>query len=261
MKPARPLLALTLAVLTVSPAAATHGGIHPKFKSLGVYFHCTGETPLYQANWLADAGASSSFTSWDTSPPPGSVTDGNGCGGLDVGGASNEFGDPVFEGTFSGNVRDMTVRLYDFILPNARQGATQRLKVYAEIDGVPLFPRGGTENIYEGRNVTVTPVRGNSGTTDLYEFTVTNIGFANEIRDASGNVTGVETGGAALEDGFGTQEHTIKLLVGLAGFIGDDPPTGVDFFVWDTSEVPSGITFNSNTPAAATVQADLPDLS
>lgn len=261
MKPIRPLLALTLVLLVVSPAAATHGGIHPTFRSQTVYFHCTGETPVYQANWVAAAGASSSYASWDTSPPPGSVTDGNGCGGWDAGGASNEFGDPVFEGTFTGNVRAFTVRLYDFILPNARQGSTQRLKVYAEIDGIPLFPRGGTEGIYEGRTVNVAPVRGNSGLTDLYEFTITNVGFADEVKDASGNVVGVDTGGAATENGNGTTEHTIKLLIGLAGGIGDDPPTGMDFFVWDTSEVPSGITFNPASAAAATVAADLPKLS
>ncbi|MGH2712186.1 MAG: hypothetical protein ACRDH9_13425 [Actinomycetota bacterium] len=259
MKPVRPLIALTLAVLVAAPASATHGGIHPKFKSQGVYFHCTGDTPVYQVNWAAAGGASSSFASWDTSPPPGSVTDGNGCMGLDAGGASNEFGDPVFEGTFTGNLRDMTVRIYDFILPNTRQGASAQLKVYAEIDGDPLFPRGPTANIYEGRNVTVTPSRGNSGLTDEYEFTITNIGFANDIKDASGNVIGVETGGAALEDGNGTMEHTIKLLVGLATGIGADPPTGIDFFVWDTTEVPSGITFNPASPAPATVAADLPD--
>ncbi|MGH2691434.1 MAG: hypothetical protein ACRDHM_02920 [Actinomycetota bacterium] len=257
MKPVRSVLFAILAVLVAAPAFATHGGIHPTFKTQGVYFHCTGDTIVYQA----DFAATGYVTGWDTSPPPGGVADGNGCGGLDVGGASNEFGDPVFEGTFTGNLRDMTVRIFDFILPNARQGATQELKVYAEIDGDPLFPRGPTANIYEGRNVTVTPVRGNADLTDEYEFTITNIGFANEIKDASGNVIDVETGGAALEDGSGTIEHTIKLLIGLATGIGDDPLTGMDFFVWDTTEVPSGITFNPASPAEATVAADLPDFA
>lgn len=261
MKIARWLPALLLTLSLASPASATHGGIHPKFKSQAVFFHCTGQTPVYQVDWVSQAGASSSYATWDTSPPPGSVTGGNGCGGWDAGGASNEFGDPVFEGTFAGNLRSMTVRIYDFILANARQGATQELKVYAEIDGEPLFPRGPTANIYDGRNVTVTPVRKNSNLTDEYEFTITNIGFANEIKDAAGNVIDVETGGAALEEGNGTMEHTIKLLVGMATGIGGSQPTGMDFFVWDTSEVPSGITFNPAAPAAATIQADLPKLS
>ena len=260
MKASRWLPSLILTLTLASSAAATHGGIHPTFKSEGVYFHCTGDTPVYQVNWAAQAGAASSYATWDGTPPPGSVTDGNGCGGWDAGGASNEFGDPVFEGTFTGNIRNMTVRIYDFIVANTRQGTTQQLKVYAEIDGVPLFPRGATEGIYDGRTVTVTPSRGNSGATDLYEFTITNIGYANKVKDAGGNVIDVETGGAAQENGTGTMEHTIKLLIGLAGGIGGEQPTGMDFFVWDMTEVPSGITFNPSTPAAATVAADLPNL-
>lgn len=258
VKTARWFAPLALSLILASPAIATHGGIHPKFKSQTTYFHCNGETILYQANWLAAAGGESAYVPWDTSPPPGSVTDGNGCGGLDTGGGPNELGDPVFKGTFSGNLRDMTVRIYDFVFPNTRQGPTQKLKVYAEIDNIPLFPVGSMAGGYEGRMVTVTPQRGNAGTTDYYEFSITNIGFAEEVLDPSGNVVDVDTGGAALEDGNGELEHSIKLLLGLADGIGGDPPSAIDFWVWDTTEVPSGITFNPAGLAEATVAADLP---
>ncbi len=263
MKAARWLPALILTLTLATSAAATHGGIHPTFRSQTVYFHCTGETPVQQVNYLASNGSSSSYATWDSSPPPGSVTAGEGCGGADMGGASFEGLDPVFEGTFTGNLRDLTVRLYDFILNNNRaEGVPVSLRVYAEVDGVPIFP-GGTpeEGGYAGRSFTVTPTRENSGVTDRFEFTITNVGFANEVPDASGNVVDVETGGAALEDGNGVMEHTLKLLVGFNAFAGEEPQTtGTDFFVWDTDEVPSGITFNPSDPAAATVAADLPNL-
>jgi hypothetical protein len=260
MHPGRWLSALILVLILAVPASAVHGGKHPTFSTRTTYFHCNGQTKLYQANWLAEGTAPSSYVPWDTSPPPGSVSDGNGCGGLDTGGGTNELGDPVFQGTFTGNVRDMTVRIYDLVTANARQGTTQRLKVYAEIDGTPLFPTGTTEGAYEGRTLTVTPERRNSGATDYYEFTITNIGFANEIRDDAGNVIDVETGGAALEDGDGTEEHTVRLLLGLANGIAGEHPHGSNLWVWDTTEVPSGITFNPPTPSTATVQADLPNL-
>jgi hypothetical protein len=191
------------------------------------------------------------------------VSDGNGCGAFDAGWVSNEVYDAVFEGTFSGNLRDMTIRIHDFVLNNDRDAsAPVNLKIYAEVDGVPIFPGGAPDTGYAGRNVMVTPVRGNSGLTDAFEFSVTNIGFAKEIKDASGNVTNVETGGAALEDANGTQEHTIRILLGLSAFPAEEPQTtGSTLFVWDTTEVPSGITFNPSSLAAATVKADLPDLS
>jgi hypothetical protein len=224
-----------------------------------VYFHCNGQTKIYQANWAAAIGAGGSpSVPWSTAPPPGSVTDQNGCGGLDWGGTSNDFYDPVFSGTFNGNLRDMTIRIYNFVANATRSEATDSLRLLAEIDGVPLFPPGAQPN--NGRTVTVTPVSGNMGATDFYEFSITNIGFADEVKDASGNVIDVKTGGAALEEGNGEMEHTINLWIGRHGTAFGQDPAGhkAGFWVWDTTEVPSGIVFNPPTLAAATVAADLP---
>lgn len=263
MKTARWFTPLALSLILASPAIATHGGIHPTFRSQTVYFHCTGETPVQQINWLASIGSSSSYATWDTSPPPGSVTDGEGCGATDLGGASYDFLDPVFEGTFTGNLRDLTVRIYDFVLNSDRDPAAPvSLRVYAEIDGIAIFPAGTLETGgYAGRSLMVQPSRGdNAGLTDLLVFSITNIGYANEIRDAAGNLIDVETGGAALEDGNGECAHSIKLLLGLEEFPGSEPQTtGSEFWVWDTTEVPSGITFNPPDLAEATVAADLPE--
>lgn len=120
MRPARIVSALSLVVILASGASATHGGIHPTFKTQTVYFHCTGDTPVYNVNWLQQVGASTAYARWDTSAPAGSVTDGEGCGGADAGWVTNEVYDPVYEGTFTGNLRDMTIRIDDFVLNNDR---------------------------------------------------------------------------------------------------------------------------------------------
>jgi hypothetical protein len=108
--------------------------------------------------------------------------------------------------------------------------------------------------------VTVTPEPGNAGLTDFYEFSITNIGFATEVKDAVGKVIDVKTGGAALEDGNGQLEHVIKLFIGRHGTAFGQDPAGhnAGWWVWDTTEVPSGITFNPSSLAEATVAADLP---
>jgi len=190
------------------------------------------------------------------------VADGEGCGGADAGWVMNELYDPTYEGTFSGNLRDMTIRISDVGLNNDRDaGVPVGMRIYAEIDGVPLFPVGATAGGYDGRAFRVTPVRENLGATDKFEFTVTNIGTVEEITDDAGNVVDVQTGGAVQEDGDGTMEHTIKIILGLDAFPGEEPQTaGGTFWAWDTTEVPSGITFNPATHAPDTVQADLPEL-
>ena len=262
MKTTRWLPALILSVALASSASATHGGIHPTFPTQGVFFHCTGDTPVYNVNWLQQVGATSAYARWDTSPPAGSVTTGEGCGGADAGWVTNPVYDPVFEGTFTGNLRDMTIRIHDFVLNSDRDpGVPVEMRIYAEIDGVPLFPTGATEGGFEGRAFSVTPTRTNSGLTDRFEFSVTNIGTVKEVKDAAGNVVDVRTGGAAQEDGKGTIERTITIMLGLDAFPGEEPQTtGGTVWVWDATEVPSGITFNPTDLAASTVKADLPDL-
>ena len=243
----------------VAPASATHGGIHPTFKRDDVWFHCNGETKIYNVNWLAAAGGESAYVPWDRTPPTTSVAGGAGCGGIDVGWVTNEVYDVVFQGTFTGNLRDLTVRIHEFLVNQTRESATQRMRVYAEIDGLPIFPQGSTEGAWEGRAFTVTPVEDNSGATDLYEFSITNLGYAIDIFDEEGELIDVETGGMALEDGPGSNEHYLRIMFGIEGFLGEDPPTGSTAWVWDTTEVESGITFNPPTLASAKVAADLPD--
>lgn len=252
-------IACLLVASLVAPAAATHGGIHPTFKRDDVWFHCTGETKIYQVDWLLSGSTNGGATSWDRLPPSGSVFDGAGCGGFDVGEISQEFYDVVFEGTFVGNLRDLTVRIHEAVTNQTRRAPMKQLRIYAEIDGEPIFPGGSFENGYTGRTVWVTPTRVNSGATDLFEFSMTNLGYAIDIFDEEGELIDVETGGMALEHGPGSNEHYLRLLIGGDTFIGSDPVTGLHLWVWDTREVESGITFNPPALAAATLEADLPN--
>lgn len=240
------VLALVASLIAL-PAHATHGTAHPTFRTEHAWFHCTGDTKLYNANWLMNLGAESVYMPWDTTPPAASATTGAGCGSYDLGGVTNPVYDPVFRGYFNGNLRDLTIRLHHLLLSNTRRGQPVSLTVQAAIDGVNLFPG-------DGKSVTVTPTPANMGVTEAFEVSITNIGFANDVLDAAGNVVGVETGGAAYEDGDGDDEHELTVFVGLTEY----PRPGL--WVWDTTEVPSGITFNPLSLAPAQITADPPPL-
>jgi hypothetical protein len=249
------LLAGVLILLAAAPASATHGGIHPTFREERVYFHCTGPTKLYNVNRLVLTQPY--ITTWNATPPSQSVQQGAGCGGVEFGGFSNDVYDVAFQGTFTGNVRDLTIEIHQLLLGNARTAATETLRLNAWIDDKPLFPPGTQPT--NGRTVTVTPVRSSSGASEKFVFSITNIGYANDVKDAQGNVIGVQRGGAALEDGDGTEEHTFLLYIGTHGNSTDaDVKTKLGAWAWDTTEVPSGITFNPGTLAAAKVKSDLP---
>lgn len=204
----RRLLMLTAAIglvtLSAAPAGATHGGIHPTFRTEQVYFHCNGPTKVYQVNWAAALGSASSFVPWNTTAPSQSVQQGAGCGSLDSGHLSTAFWDPVFQGTFHGNLRDFTLKLHNLILSQARPTTTLNVRISVFVDDEPVI---------SGQTVTVTPTRSSTGASELVEISITNLGFARDVLDAEGNVIGVETGGLATEDGDGTLERTIRILV------------------------------------------------
>ena len=151
----------------------------------------------------------------------------------------------------------MTVRVHQLVTGNLRSGGTETLRLFGDVDGQPLFPPGAQPS--HGRTVTVTPVKSADGAIETYEFTITNLGIAEDIYDENGNVVDTRTGGLVSEDGDGTNVHTIALGLGVHG-TAFGQPTGykVATWVWDTTEVPGGITFNPATPAAATVAANMP---
>lgn len=236
-----------LAVLAIArPAVATHGGVHPTFRQEDVFFHCNTPSKLQNVNWF-----SSGPVRWDANAPTQSVQGGAGCGAVEPGAYRNDAPspnnpwDPVFEGTFTGNLRSMTVRLHNLVLSQARTAPTFTVRVRLLIDGQELLTT-------TGRNAIVTPVKSSTAASELFEFSIRNLGIANEVLDAEGNVVDVETGGLAIEEGDGEIERTVTLIVDSL------TATQASAWVWDTTEVPSGITFNPATLAAAKVTADLP---
>jgi hypothetical protein len=251
---ARPsLVAGILVLLAAVPASAHHGGIHPTFREERVYFHCTGPTKLYNANYWANE----STTRWNTTAPSGSADDGAGCGGLEYGGYSNRAYDVAFQGSFTGNVRDVTVEIHQALLGKVRSATTESLRIFAWIDGLPLFPDGTQPE--DGGTVVVTPITSPDGETEKFVFTITNIGVVKEIKDSQGEVVDVLTDGAALEDGQGNIEHDFLIYVGTHGDgMNTDVKTKLGAWAWDAIEVPSGITFNPSGPSAAKLKADMP---
>lgn len=246
MKIKAALVVVLLVGAIAGPAAATHGSAHPTFRTQDVFFHCSGPTKLYQANWTASLGNASSYMPWDTEAPTASVQEGAGCGSADSGDVNNPVYSPNFRGYFEGNLRDLTIRAHHLLLSNTRAGEPLEIEVQVEVDGVALFPD-------DGGKIVVTPEPSETGASEVFEFSVTNIGTVEEVTDADGTVVDVVTGGVAYEDGDGAEEHEIVVRFGLSVY------GTVGAWVWDTTEVASGMTFNPAELAPAQAKATLPD--
>lgn len=242
---------LTLAL--TGTASATHEGIHPTFRSERVYFHCAGLAKLQNVGIVTDG-----TPSWDTTAPADSFQDGAGCGTLDPGAArgtgQETIYDLAFSGKFTGNLQNLTVQLHNLALGRIRQGAMFVLRVRMSIDGVFYFP----ETV--GNFVNVAPVADSNGVTDKFVFSITGLGCASEVRDADGNVVDVKSAGLAKDDGDGTTEHQILITIdsGIVGqsTAGQTVQPQNSLWVWDSTEVPAGITFNPSTLEGNTVPVE-----
>lgn len=233
-------------VALAAPALATHGGIHPTFRTETVYFHCTGPTKVSNLNNVnAQGQGMDTPTAWDTNAPTQSVQQGAGCGAIDIGALRNAgLVDGYFKGKFTGNLRDLTLRVHNLLLGRVRNTADMTVKISElDIDGT-LF--------VDNQTVNVTPVVSSTGLSEYVELSITDIGSATEVRDAQGNVIDVTTTGLATEDGDGTVVHEITI------YLDSDPNTQQSGWVWDTTEVPSGIVFNPPSLAAAKIAATPP---
>ena len=222
-------LSVIVVLFAATSAQASHGGIHPTFRSETVYFHCNGPTKLYSLHnhyvpWRVPVP-------WNTTPPAQSYKQGAGCVALDTSlshdSNNNEY-DVTFGGDFTGNLRDLTVRVHGLLVGSPL--VKDQLRVRLQIDGEHYLPLG-VGNI--GTYVDVTPVPSSDGITQLIEFSITDIGSANE-------------------DGDGTTKHQVIVHVTTTNL----PDTGV--YIWDASEFASGITFNPATLANSKVKATPP---
>lgn len=236
------LSAVAIAAVLFSTLPAGAEEIAPQAVPLETFFHCTGDSKVLNVLTVQDP------PSWDTNSPTASVTEGAGCGYADPGsrtGTNQEnVYDAVFKGFHAGNLDSLTVRLHDMGVGPARTGAEQTLGVRISVDGVSMFdtitPAEGPTDLVFGppvpvpatTQVKVKPVRSETGATQLVEFTVTGLGFMEQA-------------------GPGTLEREVLVTVNSLSETNSA-------WVMDTTEVPSGITFNPETPAAAAVAATTP---
>lgn len=215
-----PLLAGTIAALALSALPATaQTPFTPVLVDTPTYLVCEGATKVANAN--AQAGGARA-TTWDATPPTGSVQGGAGCGNVDtfLGGANP--GNPVYDfplaGTHTGNLDSMTVELHSISTLGRAVGQAD-LAIELSIDGkvrataLPVVAPFTTSSTGASQSVT---------------FTLTGIGLLSEAENRT---------------------HTIEMTV-KSRFADRSLVNG---WVWDTVEVPSGIRFNPATPAATTV--------
>jgi hypothetical protein len=210
---------LTGLVLLGATGASAQTTTPPTYRNERVWFHCSGTTKVANASVVESA-----VPSWNTTAPTQSVQSGAGCGFADsvlIGTNAENIYDAVFSGTYRGNLRSMTVELHSIYAGAGRALATYGIAARVIIDGKD-----------KTGNVTVTPVRSATGASEMVRFTI----------------TGLEPT-FGTEPGNGTRNHTITLSINNR-FI-DSNPFGA--WVFDTTEVPAGITFNPETPEAATL--------
>jgi hypothetical protein len=216
MRRAVPALLVAVFMLAAGGPTVAQTVITPTFRTERTYFHCVGDTKIQNLSL-----AQGQIPSWNATPPPGSVQGGNGCGYYEplVTNALPVPFDAVWQGKFSGNLRDLTIELHR-LLP--AQGATvpNRLTVVVLIDD---------EERLNNNNLVITPTASSTGASQSAKITITGLGY--------------ET-----EDGDGTQERTIRISIGSWN-------ETQSIWVFDTTEVPAGITFNPAEPSGKIVPA------
>ena len=224
------------ALTPLAASGADAGPLDPQLKNERAYFHCGGPTKLGNVNLVADG----SIPGWNTTPPAGSVSGGNGCGTADFN-AVAFYVDPqenptdgVWRGSFTGNLDTLTVHAHCICVGGSRLNDLATIGVRLKIDGEPITGNGSAEH-----NVTVS--QQNAGVTQLYEFSVTDIGMVEPNLDTDGDGVG--------DNPFGNVQHDITLT--LEGYQIVTNTWGM--WVYDTTEVPSGITFNPSTLAATRI--------
>jgi hypothetical protein len=225
---------MALVVLTAQPASA--GPLDPQFRSERVYFHCANG-PTRVGNVNLQAG---SIPTWNTTAPA-SITTGAGCSTADANGVlivvepQENPTDGVWKGTFTGNLNTLTVHAHCFMcVGTARTDGAGTLGVRLAIDGEAITGDGTASH-------DVTAVEDNSGVTQLYQFSVTDIGFVEPNTDTNGDGIG--------DNPFGQQQHDITLTI--EGY--DAATNTFGQWVYGNSEADSGITFNPATLAATRI--------
>ncbi|MDQ3991616.1 MAG: hypothetical protein M3245_04820 [Actinomycetota bacterium] len=228
LRPLALCLALAAVALGQVPAAALHGPTGEEFtpndRLERVYFHCFDDVPLH----LTTSGP----IPWNTTAPTASVTQGAGCASFDNGLQGNNqvsVQDTHFAGAFAGNLDKITVEVHNVHLGPARQSRTFTTNVRLLLDGESIFGPNG-------KDVTVPGITSSTGASDVIRFTIVGLNRMDEANDIEHDLLLTLSGGAvAVPNGANPLRDTQSL------------------WVYDTTEVPSGLTFNPATVEAATI--------
>jgi hypothetical protein len=207
-----------LAVLVPGPVAADV--VEPTLRTERAWFHCTDGAKVQTLEMWGG-----NLPSWDTQPPASSVQDGAGCGfvdhplhGLSLSGEPWSGAD--WRGTFVGNLDSITVDVHQLLSDNS----------VATVNGTGF----GVRLFVDGEQVL-------NDSIDLADWQPEN---SNVTRTTSFTVAGL---GYLVEDGDGTIERDIRLYL-FSKMVGET-------WVFDTTEVPAGLTFNPDAPAARVLHA------
>lgn len=217
----RPLLRVALVVglllTTAVPARADHGDIHPTVRAETAYFHCAGDVKAQNLSVIQGV-----IPSWDTTAPAESVQQGAGCGFYDnlVGHIQGiRVAAAVWEGTFTGNLDTLTVEAHR-LLPVAGATLPNRVQVDLLVDG---------EARLTNVPATVVHTASSTGASTMTKISVSGLGYL-------------------TEDGDGEQSRTVRVVLSSAN-------ETQSIWVFDTTEVPAGITFNPATLAGTVLEA------
>jgi len=224
-------LALAAAATLLAATSATAAG-PPTFPTGKVFFHCA-------ATKVGNVGAADgALPSWNATAPTASVQTGAGCGSTNapvVGGTTHAgLYDAVWAGTHTGNIKELTVELHSIYAGAARAMGAFGVAIEVGIDGV-IYKPTATNGV-----IRATPVPSSTRASEKVLVSLTGFNVVDD-RDRDG----------VADEGPGTKLHQITVKV-RNGFIDANP---VGAFVYDSTEVPSGVTFNPATiePASSSV--------
>lgn len=208
-----------LVTMALAAAAVLPAGADALLRTERVYFTCAGATKVQ--NLSATLGE---LPGWDTQAPQASVTDGAGCGFYDnavwiSSEAPDETWRATWVGTFTGNLDALTIEAHNIYVGEAR------------VDG-PF--EGGVRLVVDGEQVVqsafqAVPERSDTGLSEALHISLTDLGFVDE-------------------DGEGDTVRTLRVELGSSG-------ETQSAWVWDTTEVPAGITFNPDELADTVISA------
>lgn len=214
-------LLAALALASIAVEGEEPEPYEPVFNNERVYTHC-GDT-----NKVSNVEGGTPF-GWDTEAPAASVQAGAGCGTLDaVMSSSEETAETlVWEGTHTGNLDELTLELYMIDagivrathMTGGATGTVPQVGAFTEIYADMSLLIDGFEAGFIGE-ATIPAERTNSDVTVRLRMTLTDIGLLAE--DEAG-------------------EHTIRLELQTADYYNGDSGA----WVWDTTEVPAGVTFS-----------------